>query len=99
MTSSRQTAQVRALLGRNIRCSMKNGCSIVGKLEKVQGGKIYVRPCAGGKSVRTKALLPLALFDVAALGAAGAYGYGPGYAPYGAYGPYGPYSPYGNFWF
>ncbi len=120
MHRSKIASKAKTLVGRPVAVKMKNGATVSGTLVRLSGDRLYVLPQAAGgakrttasRSVRTKALLPLLLYDVAALGA-GPYGgfggfgvpYGGGYGGYGGfggYGPYGPYGPYGGgggFWF
>jgi small nuclear ribonucleoprotein (snRNP)-like protein len=88
--------QVKALLGQQVVARMKDGSAVSGKLVKIKGGTLVLQGAKEktGKTVKTKAFLPLVLFDVAAIGAGtgfGPYGYG-GYDGYG-FGPYG----YGGF--
>lgn len=77
-------------VGKSIVAYKKDGSVVSGKLVKVSGGRLYVRQNPG-KKVKTKAIIPLVLFDLLAIGAS-PYAYGGGY---GGYGPYGGYSPYG----
>ncbi|MEF2966946.1 hypothetical protein V3851_13985 [Paenibacillus sp. M1] len=89
------------LIGKSIVAYKKDGGVVTGKLVKISGNRLIIRQ-EGGKKVKTKAIIPLVLFDLLAIGASPyAYGgfYG-GYGPYGGgygYGPYGG-SPYGGFW-
>lgn len=66
-----------------------------GKLIRISGNRLVLEQ-PKGKKVKTKAIIPLVLFDLLAIGTA-PYAYG-GY-PYGVYGGYG-YGgyPYGYFW-
>ncbi|MCI3925183.1 hypothetical protein MO973_33730 [Paenibacillus sp. TRM 82003] len=114
MTNRRVTAkQVKSLIGRQVVAQRRDGSVVAGKLVKIKGDRLILES-SKGKSVRTKALLPLLLYDLAAVGTApyagagfGGYGYGgyPGYGAYGAYGAYGGlggygYGPYGGgLWF
>lgn len=94
------------LIGKNIVAFKKDGTRVTGKLLKVSGDKLVLKRI-GGKKVRTKAILPLVLFDLLAIATLPyAYGPGPGFGPgygpgpkHGGYGPsYGPgpgYGPYG----
>lgn len=96
------------LIGKNIVAVKKDGTRVTGKLLKVSGNKLVLKRL-GGKKVRTKAILPLVLFDLLAIATLPyAYGSGPGFGPgYGpgpgpkpdccpGYGPgYGPSSGYG----
>ncbi|MGN7456451.1 hypothetical protein ACTHPH_16700 [Paenibacillus pasadenensis] len=109
MLSNVSKQQVQALIGQTVEVKMKDGSVVTGKLEKLNGDKLYVRVQEQAGKAGTRAfILPLALFSVLAIGLApfGAYGggfggpYGPGPGPYGPYGPGpggpgGPYGPYG----
>ncbi|OKP81684.1 hypothetical protein A3844_20500 [Paenibacillus helianthi] len=96
--------QVMKLVGKNIVAVKKDGTKVTGKLLRVSGSRLVLQRITG-KKVQTKALIPLVLFDLLAIGTApyaygGGYGYGggvpgpyggPGAGPYGGYGPgYGP---------
>lgn len=99
-------AEAMKLIGKNIVAVKKDGTRVTGKLLKVSGNKLVLKRL-GGKKVRTKAILPLVLFDLLAIATLPyAYGQGPGFGPgYGpgpkpdccpGYGPgYGPGSGYG----
>ncbi|WP_028560407.1 50S ribosomal protein L35ae [Paenibacillus pinihumi] len=100
---SRQDVQ--KLIGKHVYAMKKDGTVVSGKLVRVHSNKLYVQPRAKGKKVYTKAILPLVLFDLLAVGTA-PYAYGGGFGGgfggnpygYGGYpGNYG-YSPYGGFW-
>lgn len=99
--------QVMKLVGKHIVAIKKDGTKVSGKLLRISGNRLILQR-ASGKKVQTKALIPLVLFDLLAVGTAPYAGYGsygtPYGTPYGAgygygYGPgygYGtPYSPYG----
>lgn len=90
---------VKRLTGRTIYVINKKGVRLSGKLVKVSGSKLYLQPTRiGMKQVKTSAIIPLALFDLLAIGTS-PYGYG-GYSGYGGYGAgypgigYGGYSGY-----
>lgn len=90
--------QVMKLVGKNIVAVKKDGSKVMGKLLRVSGNRLILQRVSG-KKVQTKALIPLVLFDLLAVGTApyayGPYGYGGG-GPYGGYGPGGPgYGGYG----
>lgn len=73
---------------------------MTGKLLRISGNRLILQRVSG-KKVQTKALIPLVLFDLLAIGTAPyAGGYGPGYggSPYGGnpYGGYG-YNKYGGY--
>jgi len=104
--------QVMRLVGKNIVAVKKDGTKISGKLLRISGNRLIVQRTSG-KKVQTKALIPLVLFDLLAVGTApyayggygyggapygGGYGYGPGYGGYGpGYGGVGTPYPYGGF--
>lgn len=82
-------------LGKSIIAYKKDGGIVTGKLVKISGNRLIVTQNSR-KKVKTKAIIPLVLFDLLAIGAA-PYNYG-GYGGYGPYGP-GPYGagPYGGY--
>ncbi|MNC28492.1 hypothetical protein D3C75_766970 [compost metagenome] len=94
--------QVMKLVGKNILAVKKDGTKVSGKLLRVSGNRLVLQRISG-KKVQTKALIPLVLFDLLAVGTApyaygGGYGYGGVPGPYGGYGPGpvpGPYGGYG----
>ena len=92
--------QVMRLVGKHIVALKKDGTKVSGKLLRISGNRLVLQ-CATGKKVQTKAIIPLVLFDLLAIGTA-PYAYGGGYGgvPYGggggAYGYGGVYS-YGNY--
>lgn len=101
--------QVMKLVGKRIIAVKKDGTQVTGKLLRVSGNRLILQR-VNGKKVQTKAIIPLVLFDLLAVGTApyaygGGYGggaaYGGGYgygAPYGGYGYGGPaYPPFGFF--
>jgi hypothetical protein len=75
------------LTGRTIYVINKKGVRLSGKLIKVSGSKLYLQPTRIGKKlVQTKAIIPLVLFDLLAVGTS-PYGYG-GYGGFGGFGGY-----------
>lgn len=91
--------QVEKLVGKVIFATRKDGSQVSGKLIRISGNRLVLQPNRK-KKVKTKAIIPLVLFDLLAIGTApyiGAYGggyggYGPGYGGPG-YGPQpGPYT-------
>ena len=81
--------QVRKLIGKTVTAVRKDGSVRTGKLVRFHQNKLYLRPVGNdkGKTVQTKAILPLVLFDLLAIGTLPYYG---GYGGYpGFYGPYG----------
>jgi hypothetical protein len=95
-----QKKQAKKWIGKKIYAVRKDGVVVEGKLVKISGQKLLIQK-PKGKKVHTKAIIPLVLYDLLAIGtspyAYGGYGYGAyGAAPYG-YGGYGAYgaAPYG----
>lgn len=71
-------AKLKSYVGKRIVAYKKDGTMVTGKLVKVSGSRLFVEP--GGKQVKTKAIVPLVLFDLLAIGTAPyAYGGYPGY--------------------
>lgn len=98
--------EVSKLVGKHVYAIRKDGSVVTGKLVRIQGTKLHIKPERRGKKVSTKAILPLVLFDLLAIGT-GPYGYGYGGGgglygggyPYGyGYGAYGSPYGYGGFW-
>ncbi|WP_379155368.1 hypothetical protein [Paenibacillus sp. sgz5001063] len=89
MTQPVTRKQVMKLVGKNITAVKKDGTKVTGKLLRVSGNRLVLQRTSGRK-VQTKALIPLVLFDLLAIGTA-PYAYGGGYGgvpgPYGGYGP------------
>jgi hypothetical protein len=80
--------QVMKLVGKNIIAVKKDGTKVSGKLLRISGNRLILQR-SSGKKVQTKALIPLVLFDLLAVGTAPYAGYGGGYGGYGG-APYGP---------
>ncbi|PYI57212.1 50S ribosomal protein L33 [Paenibacillus flagellatus] len=96
MQSTVNRQEVKKLIGKKIYAVKKDGAVVTGLLRGLKGNELIVE-LPKGKNVKTKAFLPLVLFDLLAIGT-GPYGYGgyPGYGYPGYYG-YGGY-PGGFFW-
>lgn len=64
---SEQFAQ--QLIGQNIQAMQKDGSIVVGRLVRVMGGVAYLQPIDAdqGKTVKTKAVIPLVLFNLLAI--------------------------------
>jgi len=62
--------QVRKLVGKSIYAVLPDGSVVTGKLVRVHNNKLIVAPINKdkGKVVQTKAILPLVLFDLLAIG-------------------------------
>ncbi len=84
--------QALKLVGKRVYAIRKDGTRDSGKLVRISGNQLMIQP-ASGKQVSTKAILPLALFDLLAIGTA-PFAYG-GY--WGGYGGYG-YDGWGGGW-
>ncbi|KRF35838.1 hypothetical protein AB4Z22_21680 [Paenibacillus sp. TAF58] len=99
MASKIRKDDVRKLVGKNIVALKKDGTQVTGKLVRISGNTLIVAP-QKGKKVQVKAIIPLVLFDLLAIGTApyayGGFGYGPGFG-YGGY-PYGGFGGPGFFW-
>lgn len=86
---------VTKLSGKHVYALKKDGTVIDGKLVSIKGNRVLIRPKKG--KAYTKAILPLVLFDLLAVGTAPyAYGFGYGYPGYGygygyGYPGYGPW--------
>jgi hypothetical protein len=91
MKSTVSKAQVRKLIGKPIYAVKKDGAKVSGILRGIRGNELILE-LPKNKKVKTKAIIPLVLFDLLAVGTySGGYG---GYSPYG-YGGYG-YGGYGG---
>lgn len=106
--------QVRKLVGKSIYAVLPDGSVVTGKLVRVHQNKLIIAPLKKdkGKLVQTKAILPLVLFDLLAIGTlpflGGGFGggcckksfdkccYG-GYGGYDGYGDYNGYESYGGY--
>jgi len=85
--SSIDTNDVKALIGKRVVAIKKDGTPISGKLARIRGRELIITPINSNKAT-TKAIIPLALFDLLAIGTYGAYGAYGGYGYPGAYGGY-----------
>ncbi len=92
--------EVRKLVGKQVTAIKKDGTAITGKLVRISGNTLFMAP-KKGKNVQTKAIVPLVLFDLLAIGTApyafggfgypyGGYGYGGFGGGYGGFGGFGP---------
>lgn len=98
MTQAVTKKQVMKLVGKNIVAIKKDGTRVTGKLLRISGNRLILQRTSG-KRVQTKAIIPLVLFDLLAVGTA-PYAYGGGYGyggvPYGGGYGYGGGVPYGG---
>jgi len=75
-------SQARKLIGKPIYAVRKDGSVATGKLVRIAGNRLVLEPDKS-KKVRTKAIIPLVLFDLLAIGTFdGGFGWG-GYPGYG----------------
>lgn len=79
--------QARKLVGKTIYAVRKDGSIVTGKLVRAHQNKLYLQPGGGDKgktvkTVKTKAILPLVLFDLLAIGTL-PYAFGGGYGGFG----------------
>ncbi|UKS24867.1 hypothetical protein LOZ80_25080 [Paenibacillus sp. HWE-109] len=90
MASKVRKEDVRKLVGKHIFALKKDGTSVAGKLVRISGNTLIVAP-QNGKKVQVKAVIPLVLFDLLAIGtspfAFGPFGFGGGFG--GGFGPFG----------
>jgi hypothetical protein len=97
MTHPVTKKHVMKLVGKNIVAVKKDGTKVTGKLLRISGNRLILQRVSG-KKVQTKAIIPLVLFDLLAVGtsphAYGGYGYG---GPYGGGYGYGNNYTYGNY--
>ncbi|MEF3302263.1 hypothetical protein [Paenibacillus sp. GYB003] len=86
MQSTVKRQEVQKLIGKRIYAVRKNGSIVTGTLRGMRGNELIVEQ-EKGKAVKTKAFIPLVLFDLLAIGAYGGYGGFGGYGyPYGGFG-------------
>ncbi|WP_346010407.1 hypothetical protein [Paenibacillus sp. SYP-B3998] len=67
MTSQIRKEDVRKMVGKQIMALKKDGTSVSGKLVRISGNTLIVAP-QKGKKVQVKAIIPLVLFDLLAIG-------------------------------
>ncbi|NOU77203.1 50S ribosomal protein L33 [Paenibacillus sp. LMG 31458] len=67
MASKIRKDDVRKLVGKNIVALKKDGTQVTGKLVRISGNTLIVAPQKGEK-VQVKAVIPLVLFDLLAIG-------------------------------
>jgi len=79
--------QALKLVGKRVYAIRKDGTRVSGRLVRVSGNQLMIQP-ASGKQVSTKAILPLALFDLLAIGT----------APFAFGGFWGGYDGFGGGW-
>jgi hypothetical protein len=76
--------QVKKLIGKEIYALKKDGSTVAGKLVRIQGNTLILSP-KKGKGVQTKAILPLVLFDLLAIGTS-PFAFGGGFGGFGGFG-------------
>lgn len=95
MTAHVRMEDAKKLIGKQVYCLKKDGTVASGKLVKISsGGRLHLAQ-PKGKKASTKAIIPLVLFDLLAIGTS-PYAYGFGYDGYPGYG-YGGGFGYGGF--
>jgi hypothetical protein len=76
-------SQAQKMVGKQIYAVRKDSSVVSGKLVRIQGNQLILEQ-PKGKKVQTKAIVPLVLFDLLAIGTFdGGYGYGYGFDGYG----------------
>ncbi|WP_438431891.1 hypothetical protein [Gorillibacterium sp. sgz500922] len=94
MQSTVTRDEAKKLVGQTIYALKKDGTVVTGKLVKVKGNSLYLS-AGKGKKASTKAIIPLVLFDLLAIGT-GPWGWG-GWGPgFGGWGP--GFGGWGGFW-
>ena len=82
-------SDARKLVGKHIYALDRSGRVVSGKLVRIKGHSLYVRPADVKGQARTKAIIPLVLFDLLAIGTAPYYyGFNPYFSPYGYGNPF-----------
>ncbi|MFC5701981.1 hypothetical protein ACFPVX_11840 [Cohnella faecalis] len=72
-------SEARKLIGRQIYAVRKDGSVVTGKLVRVQSNRLVLEQ-PKGKNVQTKAIIPLVLFDLLAIGTTPfGFGFGGGF--------------------
>jgi hypothetical protein len=86
VTSKIRKEDVKKLVGKEIFAIKKDGTKVSGKLVRISGNTLIVTP-QKGKKVQTKAIIPLVLFDLLAIGtspfAFSPFGFGGGFGGFG----------------
>ncbi|WP_058303366.1 hypothetical protein [Gorillibacterium timonense] len=90
--------EARKLVGQTVYALKKDGAVVSGKLLKVKGDQLYLSS-TNGKKASTKAVIPLVLFDLLAIGT-NPWGWGGGFGGWGpGWGGWGPgLGGWGGFW-
>ncbi|WP_127530649.1 hypothetical protein [Paenibacillus kobensis] len=70
--------EVRKLIGRTIYATRRDGSVVVGRLMRVEDNKLYVETVGNSGGIQTRAILPLILFDLLAIGLFAGGGFGGG---------------------
>lgn len=90
MNKSVNAKEAKKWIGQEIVAVRKDGTQVAGKLVSISGNKLILEPL-GGKEAGTRAILPLVLFDLLAIGTLPFAGGGFG-GPYGGGGYQGGYN-------
>lgn len=87
--------QAKQFIGHEIYALRKDGAVVHGKLKGLKGDRLMIAPASG--QAHTQAILPLALFDILAIGTLPYAGFG-GFGGYGGYGGFGGFGYPGFYW-
>ncbi|WP_308635901.1 hypothetical protein [Paenibacillus silvisoli] len=80
--------QVQKMVGKNVYAVRKDGSVVTGKLVRAHNNQLQIMPMSNGKDAQTRAIIPLVLFDLLAIGLfAGGFGFG-GFGFGGGFGGY-----------
>jgi uncharacterized membrane protein YgcG len=91
-------SQAQKMVGKSIYAVRKDGSVVSGKLVRVQGNQLVLEQ-PKGKKVQTKAILPLVLFDLLAIGTFdGGFGFGRGFGFGGGFGGGFGFGGFDGFW-
>lgn len=88
MKSAVTKHDVKKLIGKHIYAVRKDGTKVTGKLLRISGNRLILER-SKDKKVKTKAIIPLVLFDLLAIGTTpfgfgpSPFGFGGGFTPFG----------------
>ncbi|RAP77114.1 hypothetical protein [Paenibacillus montanisoli] len=69
--------QVQKMVGKTVYAVRKDGSVVTGKLVRAHHNQLQIMPLSNGKDAQTRAIIPLVLFDLLAIGLfAGGFGFG-----------------------